>query len=404
MKPGFGNNRVDEPCRPVMWAVRMAVVTIYLVLSVTSVFAQSTLMTKSLATLLTNPAAESVNRLQDVQIGENGRVTRIAIFCRSGCSVSRVTNGFRLADINDSLTIDLAPLSKNAEMLIMKAVTDEVSAGSLLKVTSQKVLLRSSVNDCELGGVSATCIDLEYSQQPYQRQLLAKQSQSTANSGVKGANLKQDHLSKVPSDEFKAKQKEEPVAVSLSAPADLHAPQKLALRNADELENSDVVTATNVNLSGAARVATSSAIVSLTDVPVGSASLPGRSVLRPAETKLVLGRVDFREQAETILGRQFDSETCEVAKARLAADAWALDAMGLIGFCHGVRGDYEEAETIFRRLNTQEPKNTDALIGRALIAAITGEKSIALKFFNDALDARPSNEVSARISETIAIY
>ena len=112
--------------------------------------------------------------------------------------------------------------------------------------------------------------------------------------------------------------------------------------------------------------------------------------------------IDIGETAGTILGRSFGPAECEGAKARLRTDAWALDAMVDVGFCTAVAGDLEAADGLFSRLLAYTPDNYEALVGRALIAAKAGEKSVARKYYQDALNAAPPIEESDRIVDAMA--
>lgn len=307
------------------------------------------------------------NRLQDVRIGERGEGTRIALFCRTGCSVQQNIEGFFIAGIKDALTIDLAKYSANAHKITMRPVP----GGVILQLVSPKVVLRSSVNDCRLEGVRATCIDLEFSPLALRRAPVLAQPRMPIATPEKPVA--------------------KPQAISLRAPQDLAARRasRIADRPGPGLRDGQQ------SPQRVPRIAVSASI------PATPAAVRP-SVLRPAETGFVLGRVDFREQAELILERRLDSEACASAKAQLARDAWALGAMTTLGFCHGAKGEFEQAETIFRRLGGHNGADHEVLIGRALIAAIAGERSIARKFFNDALEAGPPDPVSTRINATMA--
>lgn len=336
------------------------------------------------------------NRLQDIQIGEKGRFTRIALICRINCDVVQEQSGFRLADINQNMNIDLKSHSGNAHNISV----EKKGQYSFLRVASSKSIIRSSVKRCELGGKKATCIDLEFLPSPtIQTASIQESTQPT----IANASKKPERRVEIKTPKSLPSKPAPQNPVSLTVPEAIGSPQKLTLRNQDNLQDEELAKSVTAQLRDVdlKQPATREVITPVSATP---SLRPQGSVLRPAETQLLLGRVDFREQSETILRKTFDSETCTRARAILKDDAWALGAMGTIGFCLGAAGNFEEAETVFRRLNKQEPQNYEALLGRALIAAITGEKSIALKYFNDALETNPPDYVSDRINKTLAVY
>ena len=112
----------------------------------------------------------------------------------------------------------------------------------------------------------------------------------------------------------------------------------------------------------------------------------------------MLRRVDFREQAEALFDRRFDQNQCGAAREELLGNAWATDAMATIGFCLGARGQFEEADVIFQRLLGLDPENYKALIGRAMIASIAGERGTARQLLKKAEAADPPREIRERLS------
>ena len=346
----------------------------------------------------------SGNRLQDVQIGENGQTTRIALFCRSGCDVRQRSNGFVILGIDETTTIPLKRISSNADALTFRPMRE----GALLSIDTDRVVLRSSVKECTADQTRATCIDLEFSRQPYARNssqssddenvVIASAGGSDEASGKADLATEQNQSSQNQSGQKLAQQAS---PISLAPPSQIDGPQRLALRNSDALEP----------LPGA----TSSQSFSLReDKPVlvnaparsiPSANAPrtgGTSILRPVETAAVLTRIDFREMSEQILQRRIDAEQCAQAQSTLSQDAWALDAMATLGFCAGGDGEFEKAEGIFKQLSSQDPENADALIGRALIARVTQEPTIAAKYFADALAVSDDELLRTRIIQASA--
>ncbi|MEM9706220.1 MAG: hypothetical protein AAF850_09110, partial [Pseudomonadota bacterium] len=109
----------------------------------------------------------------------------------------------------------------------------------------------------------------------------------------------------------------------------------------------------------------------------------------------------FAARSRVLLGKAFDEERCERAKAQLDRDAWALDAMADVGFCFGADGDLERADRIFARLIDFSPENYEALIGRAIVALEAGEKNVAKRFFQDALEAPAPIAQATRIENEL---
>lgn len=347
-------------------------------------------------------ANETLNRLQDIQIGEKGAFTRIAVFCRTDCQITTRSDGFFIADIQDNLSINLKKISNNAQKITM-IPTDN---GSLLSIKSQNTALRSSVSTCRMQNISAKCIDLEFSAAPIER--LAQPA--PAISTTRAIKTKRNNA--------KTAIKPSSTALTNDVPITKH---DLELRNPDsagtQSKAGPSITVANANSTpqtskqsetlGNIRPGTQNpaliAVKSPINTPSKQKELQLRSpVLRSVETKKILTRIEFRQEAENIINTRFDLNTCNNAQKELQADAWALDAMADIGFCKGAEGKFAEAETIFKRLLTLDQNNTNANIGRALIARTSGEESIAKRFFQDALATSPENSVKLRLSNILS--
>ncbi len=317
------------------------------------------------------------NRLQDIQIGESGRFLRVALFCRLGCAISQRRDGFYLEGLQDQILIDIEDQSVNAQRLTMVPQ----ATGSLLKIQSESSVLRSLVKECKIQKADAVCIDLEYGDNPLPPDRIAQKEGHDILKAVR----------KEPSPVTK-----EPLRVTTFSQWTVAAPNRpnsvvssntsAALREGAQ-SSSFIVEGDNAN----------PILLAATPKPL----VPNVSLLRPVQTQLVLNRVDFREYAETILDRRFDSENCSNAQAKLQDDAWDLEAMRMVGFCIGAKGDFEQAEIIFKTLLTQNDQNFEAMIGRGLIARVTGEKSVSKRFFNDAMKTRLPKDIEARLNETI---
>ncbi|MGF1543832.1 MAG: hypothetical protein ACFB00_04925 [Parvularculaceae bacterium] len=113
------------------------------------------------------------------------------------------------------------------------------------------------------------------------------------------------------------------------------------------------------------------------------------------------GAIDIGEEAAEILDVPLGETACAEAATRLQGDAYALDAMVMVGFCKASDGDLAAADANFRRLLAYTPDNYEALVGRALIAAKEGQAGAARTYFQAALDAVPPIEESERIADAL---
>ncbi|HXI87884.1 MAG TPA: hypothetical protein VNH64_10525, partial [Parvularculaceae bacterium] len=137
-----------------------------------------------------------------------------------------------------------------------------------------------------------------------------------------------------------------------------------------------------------------------TPSPIGAAERP-RIIDEARAEQLLSAKTDFASRAAEILGRTFNAQECAIADGQLKTDAWNLEAMVDVGFCTAIAGDLEKADDLFSRLLAYTPDNYQALVGRALIAAAANEKSVARKYFQDALNASPPIAASGRIVEAM---
>jgi hypothetical protein len=331
------------------------------------------LLAALVAPVLLQPAAAQEagrprNGVVDVQIGEKGEVMRVALVCRNDCAVGARAGGvFHLPGVVSNLAIDLAGRSKNAKSLTFKPV----EGGSDLNIVSSKALSKAAIRGCKVDGQPASCIDLEFVKpgsrddiraepvlavvQPLPiKPRLAPRSDAARDRRVAGAASASGGR-----------------AVGSFAPPERLDPPKDAL-------------------TAAARLAT-------------AAAPPLPPALRLDRATSLLGpSTDILKEAKTILGRSLGIAECEAAAARLRADAWALDAMVDVGFCSAARGALADADSTFVRLLDYTPDNYAALVGRALIAAKSGERAVARKYFQDALNVPPPMEESNRIVAAMA--
>lgn len=307
-------------------------------------------------------ATARLNALEDVQVGEAGKLLRVALICRSDCRVAARTSGvFYLPGVRSDLDIDLAGRSTNAKALQFQPV----EGGSTMTIRADGAIAGASIKPCVIRSAPASCIDLEFTNGA--ARLAAASPASSA-----------------------APQK--PAEAAVSAPA----PEPPPLREAPEEEK-----LTLARFAPPERLAAPVATPAVASAPAMPEAR--RPIIDREKAAALIGeKFDIAAAAEEILGRRFGVAECSGAEARLRNDAWALDAMVNVGFCEAAAGDLEAADGVFIRLLEYTPDNYEALVGRALIAAQAGEKSIARKYFQDALNAPPPIAESGRIIKAMA--
>ena len=335
--------------------------------------------------------------VKDIQLGEKNSITRIALVCEPRCEIEQSVNSealFLIKNIAANLTIDMRKRSKNINFLKLSPIDDQSASefkipspsghagSSLLSVELNKTLSTATVKECTIEGVPTSCIDFRFRQKSDKGEIIEEKI-------ISADTYRQEVTLKVPD-----------IA-------------QLGLRNGSQLEQSAT---SNIQIEdpilqpGGLREGNGADQNSHAAVPVrvslpeslSNRQLSPPSILRPLATQKVLSRVDFREQAETITARRFDSENCLSAQSQLQEDAWALEAMLIIGFCEATKGDFEEAESIFKRLALQQPQNYEIMIGRGLVATINQEISVGRKFFSDALAQDPPRNVIEAIEGLLA--
>ncbi len=335
--------------------------------------------------------------VKDIQLGEKNSITRIVLVCEPRCEIEQSVNSealFLIKNIAANLTIDMRKRSKNINFLKLSPIDDQSASefkipspsghagSSLLSVELNKTLSTATVKECTIEGVPTSCIDFRFRQKSDKGEIIEEKI-------ISADTYRQEVTLKVPD-----------IA-------------QLGLRNGSQLEQSAT---SNIQIEdpilqpGGLREGNGADQNSHAAVPVrvslpeslSNRQLSPPSILRPLATQKVLSRVDFREQAETITARRFDSENCLSAQSQLQEDAWALEAMLIIGFCEATKGDFEEAESIFKRLALQQPQNYEIMIGRGLVATINQEISVGRKFFSDALAQDPPRNVIEAIEGLLA--
>lgn len=321
-------------------------------------------------------APAEASGLDDVQIGERGDQTRIALICAQPCSLTKRSNSeFLLRGANADLALELGAHSKNVSGL----TAISAGGGSLVKVSADRAVDYADAKNCVVGGRQAACIDLFF------RADTNAQAEPVKVAAAKPVTKKSPALRSEPQTTppvQPAPRLREPVRVASPIPS---------LRNGGDERLFQFA-----NLSSPERFAPPQGVVLAKLQPITAPpALKGAVRLKPASSSLSVQSVD--QQILTILGKDLTPEYCARAKAILNSDPWALNAMGDIGLCALVEGKAEEAEAILSRLLEYTPDHVEAHVGRALVAAQAGEKSIARKYFQDALNALPPIEESNRI-------
>lgn len=325
-------------------------------------------------------AVGALNAIEDVQVGERGKLFRVVVICREECPAgARASGVFFLRDVSATLNVDLKGKSRMAERLLFAPV----EGGTEMTVRAARDIVASSTKRCAVEGEAAACIDIEFDapageaatarakgEAPlaaeHEPTILAA-AQSRARQTGPAPRLREEtggerliFASLAPPERFDAPSVKSPAAPS---PAPEGAPDRAA-RGPDDG--------------------------------------PRLIINREKAAALIGARVDVGGEAAEILARRFDGPTCAQAETRLKADAWALDAMVDLGFCRAAAGKLDEADGVFARLLDYTPDNYEALVGRALVAARRGRKDEAQRLFQSALNALPPIAESDRIVEAMA--
>lgn len=318
------------------------------------------------AVAATTPALARDNAVVDVRVGEKGDLTRIAIVCRKACAIGYRAGGvFHLAGVRSNLKIDLSTRSKNAKGIAFTPA----AGGADLAVRSQKSVRSAAVRPCAVDGAEAACIDLEFGPPGAGGALRTTDADAPPARATSRERPSPSRAATAPAGGLR----DPSIELAQFAPPERLDPPKGALEDA-------------------ARI-----------VKATTTRPEPRAILRADRAMALLGpEIDILKETRVILGRSLGVAECEAAAARLRADAWALAAMVDVGFCAAGKGRLDEADAIFVRLLDYTPDNVDALVGRALVAAKSGDRSIARKYFQDALNVPPTIELSDRIVSAMA--
>lgn len=311
----------------------------------------------------------SENAIEDVQVGEAGNLMRVALICRTDCRVgARAGGGYFLPEIDAAMKIDLKGRTKIAQALSFAPV----DGGSMLQIKAASSVSKASIKPCLIDGLAASCIDIEFEK---------AQAQAAA--------VDAPRLAPKPAPDRAAPAETSAQAAPAPAPSLRDAPgeEKLVFARFAPPE----------------RLAPPPSETPPQRASIVSTQSEPRPILREdVAAKFIGADIDIGREAESILGKRLGVAECEGARARLRADAWALDAMVEVGFCEASNGALEKADGVFSRLLAYTPDNYQALVGRALIAAKTGERAVARRYYQDALNALPPIEESNRIVEAMA--
>ncbi len=332
-------------------------------------------------------------RLEDLLIGSEGTIVRVAVLCRTRCEIVASEDpssigSFRIEGVEKNLDVDLTGHGGVAERLRLKPV----DGASLLTVYAPARLNAARVIDCETDSGPARCVEFRFD----------RGGETVAAP---------ERLTQPPSAAARAAEAPKPKAApkrpTAAAATKESAPQP-GLR-------SEAAPAEAVPFLGAAIVDVDPRSRDNPDLKFAVPDLaPPERLAPPREMKSALkervlapatrspARFDFAREMTAILGKRNDPATCEGAAARLTADAWALGAMVDLAFCKAASGALEEADDDFTRLLAYTPDNYEALVGRGLIALARGERTRGMDFLQEALNALPPIAESDRIAAAMA--
>lgn len=332
-------------------------------------------------------AAEPVEKLEDVQIGERGETLRVALICSTRCDVVPDAGvDFRINGVTAELDVDLAKRSALA-----KRLTIEPSNGSsVVRIDAAARVNEARVVTCRSDSGPAPCIEYRFEAEP---RATARIAPAAAKAPPKPV-IRDDGGAKTEARATAEKDDLPFIGAIISAPGPLLRDEPvsgvLRLREFGPPE----------------RLAPPEPSPQSSREPAGepTGAIPASIVARPsliavdrAEALSDDAGFDIKREAAEILGKTFSVGACEGAKARLQGDAWALGAMIDLAFCKAADGKLEEADADFARLLAYTPDNYEALVGRGLIALASGEREKGLAFYQDALNALPPIAESDRI-------
>ena len=327
--------------------------------------------------------AETRQSLEDVQIGEAGDILRVALICSARCDVTPGEGvDFLIEGVSAALDLDISGRSALADRLSIAPG----AGASVLRIDAARSVDSARVVTCSSDTGLAPCVEFRFAPAPQ----LARRNEDAA---PPKPEIRQDRAGEAAIAETPATQEDVPFIGSLMlapdmslrdspAPGVIYLPQfappeRFAPPSAPAREESDP----------------SSERVDI--------RRPSLIVVDRAETLGAGAGFDIKEEAGDILGKSFDVGSCEGAKAKLLADAWALGAMIDLAYCKAADGKLEEADADFARLLEYTPDNYEALVGRGMIAIASGDRELGLSYYQDALNALPPIDESDRIVEAM---
>lgn len=321
-------------------------------------------------------AAEPLERLEDVQIGERGNILRVALICSTTCDVAPAAGvDFRLNGVRAELDTDLTRRSALAERL---TISPEDGA-SLIRLKTAESVNAARVITCRSDTGPAPCIEFRFDHpagEPAPTKPAA--AKPTAPSpGIRGDGAEAKA----------APQKEIPFigAVILAPRPGLRDEPAKGLIYLPDFSPPERLQSPQ------------SSLTAPPEEKIAEARRPALVAIDRARALSEGGAFDIKREANEILGKSFSVGACEGAKARLQGDAWALNAMIDLAFCKAGEGKLAEADADFSRLLAYTPDNYEALVGRALIAIASGEPAKGKDFYQEALNALPPIAESDRI-------
>lgn len=317
------------------------------------------------ASIAVAAASGGAPSLEDVQIGEKGRILRVALICSTRCEIAPdQAEAFRILGVDADLDVDLSARSALASRLTIVSA----GAGSVLKIDAKARIDAAKIIDCRSDSGPAPCVEFRFAEKA-----AAPPAGAPAPPELRSGNEDAAGLSE---------KKDLPFIGTLTL-----APRPV-LRDAPGLPQLP-------QFAPPERLAPPSGAAG--DMP---AALVGRPSFIAVDRAEALGErpgFDFKAEAGEILGKSFSVGACEGARARLLSDAWALQAMIDAAFCKAADGALEEADADFARLLAYTPDNYEALVGRGLIAIAAGERARGHRLLQDALNALPPIAESDRI-------
>lgn len=334
-------------------------------------------------------AAEPVQKLEDVQIGERGEILRVALICSTRCDVVPGAGvDFRINGVAAELDVDLAKKSALATRLTIAPS----NGSSVVRLDTAARINAARVVSCRSDSGLAPCIEYRFEPEPR----AARPAETAAAAPVPprpairedGAGGREERMAGRKDDPpFIGAVILAPRPVLRDEPADgvlrlpqFAPPERLAPPQPSPQSAAEPIGALPANVD----------IARPSLIAVDRAGTLGQGVA-----------FDIKREAAEILGKSFSVGACEGAKARLQGDAWALGAMIDFAFCKAADGKLEEADADFARLLAYTPDNYEALVGRALIALAAGDRDKGAAFFQDALNALPPIAESDRIVEAM---